>query len=97
MPYVVMTHVARKRARKRAYLLEAHFIHDALGGHDVFVCGPNKLHSQRYGAVGGIKVEEPRLCDAQEGCHILVVGQRGRQTHNANHALASFHLIALQR
>ena len=75
-----------------AYLLEGHFIHDVLGGQNVLVSCPNKLHGQGNWPVGGIKVEETRLCDAQKGGHVLVVWQRGRQAYNADHALTGFYL-----
>lgn len=41
---------------------------------------------------GGVKVEQPRrLVDPQESSHVLVVGQRGGQAHDADHALAGLH------
>lgn len=83
-------------AKKVAYLLKAHFVHDALGGHDVLVCGPDELHGQGNRPVGGIKVEQPRLGDTQEGRHVLVVGERCRQAHNADHALAGLNLHHMQ-
>lgn len=38
------------------------------------------------------KVQALGRVDAQEGGHILIVGQRGRQTDQANHLLRAFDL-----
>jgi len=71
----LVTHVSTQQQQQHEeHLLEADFIHDVLGGHDVFVCGANELHGKGHRAIGGIKVEHPRLCDSKEGGHVLVVG-----------------------
>ncbi|KAA6424104.1 MAG: hypothetical protein FRX49_06063 [Trebouxia sp. A1-2] len=70
----IVTLVHTQQQQHKEHLLEANFIHDVLGGHDVFVCGANELHGKGHWAVGGIKVEQARLRDSKEGGHVLVVG-----------------------
>jgi len=64
----------QQQQQHEEHLLEADFIHDVLGGHDVFVCGANELHGKGHRAIGGIKVEHARVCNSKERGHILVVG-----------------------
>ena len=48
----------------------------------------NERHAQGYRPKPAIEEEEAEVwVDMEKPCHIQVVRQRGRQTHNPNHAL----------
>mmetsp|Transcript_17116 Transcript_17116/g.51222 ORF Transcript_17116/g.51222 Transcript_17116/m.51222 type:complete len:386 (+) Transcript_17116:2827-3984(+) len=78
------------------HLLVADIVHDVLGLQDVALGHAHKLHLQGNGAVGGVEVEQARV-HAQERGHVAVVGQRGRQSHDADHALTRLHLALSPR
>ena len=69
------------------HLLVRDLVHELVLRHGLLGRDADELLLERHRAVAVVERKEILGLDAQEGRHVLVVGQRGREAHQAHHLL----------
>ncbi|RUS18548.1 hypothetical protein BC937DRAFT_88634 [Endogone sp. FLAS-F59071] len=73
-------------------LRESYFVHDLKSLNGFLLCHADEFLLERAGPVSRVEEEEARVwIDAQKGCDVDIVRERGRKPHKADNFLCLLH------